>query len=105
MENEEVVNPFPSPPVHYLRYTKANLELLKTLRERSGTVVHETIPVADQQELLHDQPSLPEWDLTALERPRADWIVEEGGYEAFGDTWPVCIFHSRTEIDVIQRGA
>lgn len=86
---EEIVNPFPSPPSQYKRYTKSNLALLSLLRARSSTNVHDVILPDEQHRILDDQGELPTFDITALERPRADWIVEDGGYETFGDGWPV----------------
>ncbi|KAH9891737.1 MED7 protein-domain-containing protein [Cubamyces lactineus] len=84
-EETELRNPFPSPPSHYARYTNHNLKLLSLLRERLG-------PDADlysinQYEVLSDQTDLPDWPLAQLEKPRVDWILEEGHYTVFGDTW------------------
>ncbi|KDQ15986.1 hypothetical protein BOTBODRAFT_31437 [Botryobasidium botryosum FD-172 SS1] len=84
----EIVNPFPPPPIQYNRYTQQNLDLLALLRERSSTTVHEDLRKS-QHAVLSDQADVPEWNLTELERPRADWIIEEGGYNTFGDRWPV----------------
>lgn len=90
-EMEEIANPFTFPPSQYRLYTKRNLILLELLRSRSGTKLHDEIPPEEQQRLLADQgePAV-EWNLTHLERPRLDWIEEDGGYEAFGEFWPVC---------------
>lgn len=88
---EEIANPFTFPPSQYRIYTKRNLVLLELLRSRSGTKLHDEIPVEEQQRLLADQGEpVVDWDLTRLERPRVDWIQENGGYETFGDPWPVC---------------
>lgn len=88
---EEITNPFTFPPSQYRRYTKRNLVLLELLRTRSSTSLHNDIPLNEQNKALEDQlPGDPlEWDLTTLERPKIDWIIEDGGYEAFGEFWPV----------------
>ena len=86
---EEIVNPFPSPPSHYRHYTEHNLKLLDLLRARTSTNVHDAILPETQQQTLSDQNQVPPWDLAILEKPRADWIIEQGGYETFGDFWPV----------------
>lgn len=99
----EIVNPFPSPPTQYNRYTQRNLELLALLRERTATSLHDAVQDG-QHAILSDQADVPEWDLTELEPPRADWIVEEGGYDTFGDRWPVRLFFSRSRIVRYKRG-
>jgi mediator of RNA polymerase II transcription subunit 7 len=87
MEDEqeaELRNPFPSPPSHYVNYTTHNLKLLSLFRERSeGQNTSEVM----QNVILSDQTDVPEWPLTSLEKPRVDWIREEGYYNVFGDTW------------------
>ncbi|KAH9960785.1 MED7 protein-domain-containing protein [Lactifluus volemus] len=87
MEDEqeaELRNPFPSPPSHYTNYTAHNLKLLSLLRERSED---QNISEQVQNDILSDQSDVPEWSLTSLEKPRVDWIQEEGYYNVFGDTW------------------
>lgn len=89
MEDEldgELRSPFPSPPSHYTKYTTHNLELLKLLKQRTS---ESTDSELDQQHVLSDQPDVPEWPLTQLEKPRVDWILEEGHYTTFGDVWNV----------------
>ncbi|PSR76711.1 hypothetical protein PHLCEN_2v8308 [Hermanssonia centrifuga] len=84
-EEAELRNPFPSPPSHYNNYTTQNLNLLALLKER---VDEDGDPVqVNQYEVLADQPDVPEWPLVQLEKPRVDWILEEGHYTVFGDTW------------------
>lgn len=87
---EEITNPFTFPPSQYRLYTKRNAVLLDLLRSRSRTGIHDDISLEDQHRLLSDQGEPVDWDLTRLERPRLDWIFEDGGYETFGDFWPVC---------------
>jgi mediator of RNA polymerase II transcription subunit 7 len=85
-EEAELRNPFPSPPSHYTKYTNHNLKLLRLLQERS----HDLPPSqVNQYELLSDQRDVPDWPLTQLEKPRADWILDdpEGYYDVFGDRW------------------
>lgn len=104
-------NPFPSPPSHYQNYGAQNLALLKLLKSRtssqpeaSASHTNEDSADADenayaplnvtleqQRELLKDQEHVPEWSLSQLEKPRVDWILEDGHYNVFGDTWFVRI--------------
>ncbi|OCH94573.1 hypothetical protein OBBRIDRAFT_817082 [Obba rivulosa] len=83
-EEAELRNPFPSPPSHYTRYTSHNLKLLALLKERVGDG---DLAAANQYEVLSDQSDVPDWPLVQLEKPRVDWILEEGHYTVFGDTW------------------
>ena len=87
-EETELRNPFPSPPSHYQNYTTHNLKLLSLLRERAEP---EGIDLSNVNQLaiLSDQSDVPEWPLAQLEKPRVDWILEEGSYTVFGDTWQV----------------
>jgi len=83
-QEAELRNPFPSPPSHYTNYTAHNLKLLSLLRERAPGLEDEE---SHQHEVLSDHHDVPEWPLTQLEKPRVDWIVEDGHYNVFGDTW------------------
>lgn len=83
-EEAELRNPFPSPPSHYQNYTTHNLKLLSLLKERVG---EEDITQVNQHGILSDQNDIPDWPLAQLEKPRVDWILEEGSYTVFGDTW------------------
>ena len=85
-EETELRNPFPSPPSHYANYTPHNLRLLNLLRERVKDR-NVDITSADQHDILSDQSDVPPWLLTQLEKPRVDWILEDGHYNVFGDTW------------------
>lgn len=87
-EEAELRNPFPSPPSHYTRYTSHNLKLLALLKERVGDG---DLAAASQHEVLSDQQDVPEWPLVQLEKPRVDWMLEEGHYTVFGDTWFVSV--------------
>jgi mediator of RNA polymerase II transcription subunit 7 len=87
-QEAELRNPFPSPPSHYTNYTTHNLKLLSLLRERAPGLQDEKI---HQHELLSDQSDVPDWPLAQLEKPRVDWIVEDGQYSVFGDTWFVWV--------------
>ena len=87
-EEAELRNPFPSPPSHYTNYTTHNLKLLELLKERVG---EHDIATANQAEVLSDQTDIPDWPLVQLEKPRVDWMMEEGQYTVFGDTWFVCL--------------
>lgn len=97
-EEAELRNPFPSPPSHYTNYTTHNLKLLDLLRERASTSTANVEEVegspgppdlsqVNQPDILSDQTDVPEWPLQQLEKPRVDWILEDGHYTVFGDTW------------------
>lgn len=89
-EEAELRNPFPSPPSHYQKYTTHNLHLLSLLTSRAPAKNEdepEQKPERDQREVLADEKDVPDWPLTQLEKPRVDWILEEGEYNVFGDTW------------------
>lgn len=75
-DEEELRNPFPSPPSNYVRYTDDNLQLYLKLCESNPDSLHEKQA---------DQP----WSLADLEKPRVDWILEDGEYTVFGDLWKV----------------
>ncbi len=83
-EEAELRNPFPSPPSHYANYTSHNLKLLELLKERVGD---NDLATANQADILADQTDVPDWPLAQLEKPRVDWMMEEGQYTVFGDTW------------------
>ncbi|EKM61279.1 uncharacterized protein PHACADRAFT_134734 [Phanerochaete carnosa HHB-10118-sp] len=83
-EEAELRNPFPAPPSHYTKYTTHNLNLLRLIRERAGD---KDLTQANQHEILSDQVDMPDWPLIQLEKPRVDWILEDGHYTVFGDTW------------------
>ncbi|KAF7981171.1 hypothetical protein HWV62_34949 [Athelia sp. TMB] len=83
-EEAELRNPFPSPPSHYVNYTSQNLALLALLKERTADADSSAV---NEHKILADQSDLPPWSLLQLEKPRVDWIVEDGHYNVFGDTW------------------
>lgn len=92
-DEDQLQNPFPSPPSHYTNYTTHNLSLLSILNERQK----EQPSSSSQQQILDDQTDVPSWPLAQLEKPRVDWILEDGEYAVYGDTWFVCIHnHSRS---------
>lgn len=92
---QEVKNPFPTPPVYWTRYTPENLRLLnlfkKKLDEKGLDPIREDEPV-DQAALLPDEPLLPVFPLLELEPPRLDWVLEQPEYSTFGETHPVRSF-------------
>ncbi|GAA5866507.1 hypothetical protein JCM8547_000647 [Rhodosporidiobolus lusitaniae] len=64
---------FPAPSPYYQRYTARNLAL----------------PL-DHPDLIIDVPGEPVPFLRKdLEPPNVEWIVEEGSYSVFGETWPI----------------
>jgi mediator of RNA polymerase II transcription subunit 7 len=83
-EEAELRNPFPSPPSHYANYTSHNLKLLALLKERTSDT---DLSTHNEHDILSDQTDLPPWPLAQLEKPRVDWIIEDGYYNVYGDTW------------------
>ena len=55
----------------------------------------------NQYEVLSDQIDVPEWSIATLEKPRVDWILEEGHYTVFGDTWFVSYYRIVYDIYLI----
>lgn len=102
-EETELRNPFPSPPSHYQNYTARNLKLLSLLRERAEPEGVDLSNV-NQRSILYDQSDCPEWPLAQLEKPRVDWILEEGHYTVFGDTWQVSLLSSSLITYLIPGG-
>jgi hypothetical protein len=90
-QEAELRNPFPSPPSHYTNYTTHNLALLALLNERTDPTSSES---QSQQQVLSDCTDVPDWSLRQLEKPRVDWILEDGHYNVFGDTWFVSVHSS-----------
>ena len=88
-EETELRNPFPSPPSHYQNYTAQNLKLLSLMRERAEPPEGIDLSNVNQRAILSDQADVPEWPLAQLEKPRVDWILEDGHYTVFGETWQV----------------
>ena len=103
-EEAELRNPFPSPPSHYTNYTSHNLKLLELLRDRVGEASDDLSQV-NQHEVLADQADVPEWPLQQLEKPRVDWILEDGHYTVFGDTWYVRMRSCKIGVSDIEAGA
>lgn len=62
---------FPAPPAFYHRYTQRNLDLAP-----DATIA--------------DVPGEPRpFSRADLDPPNVDWIVEDGSYSVFGETWPI----------------
>ncbi|WFD29825.1 hypothetical protein MSPP1_000838 [Malassezia sp. CBS 17886] len=106
-------NVFPPPPALYMHFTGDNLLWLDVLERELAL---ETVPgrgvvdpwtalsreerIAKQTAVLQkaidregtgpDHPPLPDVDLLAtLRPPRVDWIEEDGGFQLFGQRWPI----------------
>ncbi|KAG8863077.1 Mediator of RNA polymerase II transcription subunit 7 [Tulasnella sp. 330] len=92
MEVPQDYESYPVPPARFKSFTDANLKHLKLVRERTRTTIHEPLPEGTTQaDILNDQPpeSIPDFDVSVLERPRIDWILEGGRFEMFNDPWPI----------------
>ena len=60
--------------------------------ERSGThsarsSTCSTRGAPSEWSVISDQEDVPDWPLSQLEKPRVDWMLEDGQYTVFGDTW------------------
>lgn len=62
---------FPAPSPYYARYTTRNLAL--PLDALISDVVGEPAPFRREE----------------MEPPNVDWVVEDGSYSVFGETWPI----------------
>ncbi|GAA5989979.1 hypothetical protein JCM10908_002406 [Rhodotorula pacifica] len=63
---------FPAPPVFYHRYTDENLA------------------ISDPATLISNVPGEPRpFARRELDPPNVEWIVQDGSYSVFGETWPV----------------
>ncbi|KIO20436.1 hypothetical protein M407DRAFT_245795 [Tulasnella calospora MUT 4182] len=93
----EVDNPFPRPPERFKLFTDRNVSLLKTLRERTDTQVHDPLPEGQSQDDILEGENLEgvAEDLIELERPRVDWVVEAGQFDVFGKWYDIVDGHPR----------
>jgi mediator of RNA polymerase II transcription subunit 7 len=101
-EQQQVKNPFPTPPPYWTRYTPENLRLLGLLQtrlkenkeiriiEEEESSITEGDEDVDQAAILADEESLPPFSLLELEPPRLDWILEQETYSSFGEIYLVC---------------
>lgn len=94
---------YPPPPSVYRRFTKANLLWLDVLRrgvDASDAAWDDDAPAEQrlerQRQVLEgaapaiDAAALPNFDLQReLLPPNVAWIEEDGGYQLFGQRWPV----------------
>lgn len=98
-DDNPLVMPFPSPPGHYSNYTSHNLNLFQLLESRRTEAEEDDV---SQRTLLMDQDNVPDWPLESLEKPRVDWILEEGYYKVFGDTWFVRASHYYPSVSMMN---
>ncbi|KAG8896233.1 Mediator of RNA polymerase II transcription subunit 7, partial [Tulasnella sp. 417] len=93
----EVDNPFPRPPERFKLFTDRNVSLLKTLRERSGTQLHDPLPEGQAQDDILEGENLEgvAEDLIELEPPRVDWVVEGGRFAVFEQWYDIVDGHPR----------
>jgi len=70
---------FPPPPVHHALFTPANLALLKRLQQEAADGEARASAATEEDERLVSQ----------LEPPRLNWIEQAGGFQVFGDFYPV----------------
>ncbi|BGP58149.1 hypothetical protein JCM8202_006149 [Rhodotorula sphaerocarpa] len=73
---------FPAPPVYYHRYTDDNLAVPLDADDAD--------PQSEPALLASSVPGDPQpFTRRDLEPPQVDWIVQDGSYSVFGETWPV----------------
>ena len=78
---------FPAPPAAYRRYTSANLALAAELEAADAGATDEAW--ADRQRRVLGERA-PDFDLRELvTAPDASWLAAEGGFESFGQRWPL----------------
>lgn len=95
---------FPPPPAVFREYTQANVLwhalLHERLKEAGGEAAYAAADAAERRALqdatlagVAVPPGAavapPTIDLHALAPPRLDWIEEDGGYQLFGQKWPI----------------
>lgn len=82
-DNTHISSTFPPPPAHHKNFTAQNLDRLALIQRDKGK--HREVPEREGQGV-----DAPEWDLIPeLTPPRVDWIIDSGGYESFGEYFPV----------------
>ena len=94
---------FPPPPFIYRLFTKQNLAWFGVLKEHKGDVDWSTLDARGRldaqnailKSAVENVPDLkelvpPNVDLEReLSPPRIDWIEQDGGYQLFGQRWPI----------------
>lgn len=94
---------FPPPPAIYKQFTERNLAWLDVLMQHKGDADWAALdPDAriDAQRMVLERAvqdtdpelalQIPGIDLErTLQPPRVDWIEEDGGYQLFGQRWPI----------------
>lgn len=84
---------FPAPPAAYKGFTSRNLELARLIVAQGPALTSEWRQ-EEQDRLLESLgcEERPDFDLRELiEPPRTDWVIDQGGWDAFADTWPVSL--------------
>lgn len=108
---QEVKNPFPTPPAFWTRYTPENIRLLGLLKDKLAArgipSIKEEDESADQNALLEDEPLLPAFPLLELEPPILDWVLEQPEYSTFGETHSVqrrslSTFLQQTDVQTVR---
>lgn len=77
---------FPPPPPHYALFTPANLALLASLQPPPSS---SPSAASKGKQRATAQTDDDEHLVRQLEPPRVDWIEQDGGFEVFGDFYPV----------------
>lgn len=98
---------FPPPPAVYAQFTEENVLWRSVLHdefERAGLAHAYAAAAPDERRAMQTQlltdacardahgapmPALPDTDLHELEPPNVAWIEEDGGYQLFGQRWPI----------------
>jgi hypothetical protein len=70
---------FPPPPAIYKQYTSENVAKLQQYRSLKGK-----------------EKETSEWDdIRELDKPRVDWVAEEGSWSCYGKRYAVCISRAK----------
>lgn len=95
---------YPPPPAVFRRFTEENLLWLEVLRREraSAPADWDAVSLEERRAMQHGLlerglgksdvagAELPDFDLQlALEPPNVQWVEQDGGYQLFGQRWPI----------------
>lgn len=89
-ETLEVGSTFPAPPNYFKYFTNSNLQVLNDIPHDLPNDFLSYQSFIKNNVVEYDHQSLENVDLRkVLNKPRLDWIEDDGYYTVFGDYWPV----------------
>ena len=92
---------FPPPPAHYKAFTSANIARHAALAGPSGTSKNrgDASDSAPEAQTGPGEEEAKEFKLLSagLQPPRVDWVLEEGRWKCFGETYTVSCLSARVD--------